>query len=106
MNKVSLATEAPETLVGCIASHLEHPFGGGMPGQAREADARFQMDEELDVVGGETSPSQHLHCEEVGAGQHGHVGSNEIPPGGLVAPLGRRRDAVSAKNISHRLIGD
>jgi hypothetical protein len=50
------------------------------------------MDEEQDVVGGETSPGEHLHCEKVGAGQHGHVGCNEIPPGGLLAPPGRGRD--------------
>ena len=36
-----------------------------MPGQAREADAaRFQMDEEQDVVGGETSPGEHFDGEQ------------------------------------------
>ena len=99
--------EEPGTLIGCVASHLDHPFGSGMPGQAREADAaRFQMDEEQDVVGGETSPGEHFHGEEVGTCQYGHVGSNKILPGGLLAALGCRRDPISAKDVSHRLIGN
>ncbi|MCU1257649.1 MAG: hypothetical protein JWO80_534 [Bryobacterales bacterium] len=45
-----------------------------MFGQTGESDAeRFQMNEEQDVVGGETSPGEHFHCEEVGACQDGHV---------------------------------
>ena len=64
------------------------------------------MDEEPHVVGGETSPGEHLDREEVGAGQHGHVGGNEILPGGLLAPLGRWGDPISAKDVPHRLIGD
>jgi len=34
------------------------------------------------------------------------VGNNEIPPGGLLVPVGRQCDPVSAKNVSHRLIRD
>ena len=102
VKKVPMATEEPGTLIGCVASHLEHPFGSGMPGQAREADAaRFQMDEEQDVVGGDTSPGEHFDSEEVGTCQDGHVGGNEILPGGILAPLGRRGDPVPAKEGSH-----
>jgi hypothetical protein len=32
------------------------------------------MNEEQDVIGGETSPGEHFHGEEVGACQDGHVG--------------------------------
>src|SRR4051812_9986419 len=64
------------------------------------------MDEEQDVESDQTSPGKHLHCEEVGTCQYGHVGSNEILPGSLLAARGRRRDPVSAKNVSHRLIGN
>ena len=39
-------------------------------------------------------------------GRDGDVGGNEILPAGLLAPLGSWRDSVSAKHISHGLIGD
>jgi hypothetical protein len=64
------------------------------------------MNEEQHVIGGETSPGEHFHREEVGACQDGHMGGNEILPGGFLASLGRRSDPVSAKDVSHRLIGD
>ena len=54
MKKVAHATEESGTFVGGIASHLNHPLGGVMFGQAGEADAaRFQLSEEQDVIGGE-----------------------------------------------------
>jgi hypothetical protein len=71
MKKVAHATEESATLVRGIASHLNHPLGGGMFGQTGEADAaRFQMNEEQYVVGGETSQGEHFDCEEVGTCQH------------------------------------
>jgi hypothetical protein len=77
------------TLVGGVASHLNHPLGGGMLGQTGETDAaRFQMNEEQDVVGGETSPGEHFDGEEVGTCQAGHVGGDEILPGGILVRLG------------------
>jgi hypothetical protein len=107
MKKVAHATEESGTLVGGVASHLNHPLGGGMFGQTGETDAaRFQMNEEQDVVGGETSPGEHFDGEEVGTCQDGHVGGNEILPGGILAPLGCRLDPVSAKDVAHRLIGN
>ena len=67
MKKEAYAAEESETLVGGVASHLNHPLGGGMFGQTGETDAaRFQMNEEQDVVGGETSPGEHFDGEEVG----------------------------------------
>jgi hypothetical protein len=95
------------TLVGGVASHLNHPLGGGMFGQTGETDAaRLQMNEEQDVVGGETSPCEHFDCEEVGTSQDGLVTRDEILPGGILAPLGCRLDPVSAKDVAHRLIGN
>ena len=64
------------------------------------------MDEEQDVVGGETSPSEHLNGEEIGTCQDGEVGGDEIAPGGSLAALGWRRDPVPAKDVAHGLIGD
>jgi len=106
MKKVAHATKESGTLVGGVASYLKHPLGGGMSGQTGETDAaRFQMNEEQDVVGGETSPGEHFDCEEVGTSQDGHVGGDEILPGGILAPLGCRLDSVSSKDVAHRLIG-
>jgi len=105
MKKVPLAAEAAGTVNGGVASHLQHPFGSGMSGQAGETDpARFQMNEEQHVVGGKTSPGEYFHGEEVGTGQDGHVGGVEILPRSILAPLGRRWDPVSAKDVAHRLI--
>ena len=57
MKKVPLSSENAETLVGGVTSHLKHPLGGGMFGQTGETDpARFQMNEEQDVVGGKATP--------------------------------------------------
>ena len=78
-----------------------------MLGQTGEIDAaRIQMNEEEDVVGGETSPSEHFHGEEVGACQDGHVGSDEIFPCGVLAALGCRLNSLSAQDVSHRLVGN
>ena len=78
-----------------------------MFGQTGETDAaRFQMNEEQDVVSGKTSPGEHFDCEEVGACQDGHVGGDEILPGCVLAPLGCRLDPVSAEDIAHSLIGN
>ena len=78
-----------------------------MFGQTGETDAaRFQMNEEQDVVGGETSPGKHFDGEEVSTCQDGHVRGDEIFPSRILAPLGCRSDPVSAQDVSHRLIGD
>ena len=67
MKKIPLAEEETGTLIGGVASHLQHPFRSWMFGQTGESDpARFQMNEEQDVVGGETSPGEHFNGEEVG----------------------------------------
>src|SRR5215471_21377455 len=107
MKKVAHATKESGTLVGGVASYLKHPLGGGMSGQTGETDTtRFQMNEEQDVVGGETSPGEYFDGEEVGTCQDGHVGSDEILPGSILAPPGCRLDPVSAKDVAHRLIGN
>ena len=78
-----------------------------MSGQAGEGDpARFQMDEEQDVVGGETSPSKHLNREEVGSCQDGEVRGDEILPGSSLAAFRCRSNPVLAKDVAHGLIGN
>ena len=59
MKKVVHSIKESGTPVGGVASHLNHPLGGGMFGQTGETDpARFQMNEEQDVVSGKTSPGK------------------------------------------------
>ena len=107
MQKVMHATEESGTLVGGVASHLSHPLGRWMSGQPGETDTtRFQMNEEQDVVGGKTSPGEHFHSEEVGPCQDGHMGGDEILPGGMLAPLGCRLDPVATQDVTRRLIGN
>src|SRR5215469_1811006 len=64
------------------------------------------MNEEQDVVGGETSPGEHFDGEEVGTCQDSHVGSDEFLPGGILAPPGCRLDPVATQDVTHRLIGN
>src|SRR5689334_21129427 len=105
MKKVAHAAEESGTLVSGVASYLHHPLGGGMFGQTGETHpARFQMNEEQDVVGGEASPGEHFNCEEVGTSQDGHVAGDAILPGGVLAAIGCVLDRVSSKDIAHRLI--
>src|SRR5215467_6116422 len=107
MQKVAHATQESGAVVGDVASYLHHPLGGGMFGQSGETHpARFQMNEEQDVVGGEASPGEHFNCEEVGTNQNGHVGGDEILPGGVLAALGCRLDSISSKDVAHSLIGN
>ncbi len=107
MEKVPLALEDPGTPVGGVASHLEHPFGCRMSGQTGEADlARFRMNEEQDVVSGETSPSQYLNGEGISTCQGGPVRGDEILPGGILASSRCRLDPVPAKDVSHSLIAN
>ena len=62
MKKVAHATEESGTPVSGVASYQNHPLGGGKTGETDAA--RFQMNEEQDVVGGETSRGEHFDCDE------------------------------------------
>jgi len=78
-----------------------------MLGQPGEGDpARFQVNEEQDVVGGETSPGEHFHREEGCARQNGHVRGDEVLPGGVLAPLWWGLDSISPKDVGYRLVGN
>ena len=50
-------------------------------------------------------PGQHLDREEVRAGENIHVPANEVPPGGCLAPLRHRGDAMPAQDIADSLVG-
>jgi hypothetical protein len=76
-----------------------------MPGDPRQADAPgLQLEEERDVVGGQTSPCKHFNGEEVGPRQHSQMGGNKFLPGGPLAPLWCRGDTIPPEHVRHRLI--
>ena len=50
------------------------------------------------MIGGETSPGEHFDCEEVGTGQDGHMGGDEILRGGIFV------SAQSSRTLDMRYI--
>jgi hypothetical protein len=52
------------------------------------------------------SPSQHFHREEVGSGQYGQMRGDEFLPGSGLAAFRSRGDALPAKDVPHRLVGN
>jgi hypothetical protein len=67
--------QAAGRLIHGISRDLRHPGFGGMPGNASQGHAPgFQMQEEEHVIGSQTSPGQHLHREEIRAGEDRQYG--------------------------------
>lgn len=77
-----------------------------MPGHAADADASaLQMDEEENVLRGQSFPGVHLNGKAVHFSKQIQVRADEVLPGGL-ARFGRRCNAVSPQDIAHSLIGN
>src|SRR5262245_39999851 len=86
MQQVTTLAEPARRVVDSVARHLRHPGFGGMAGDAGESDASaFQIKEEQDVIGRESTPGQHFDSEEVAAGKYGHVGGDEVLPSRALA---------------------
>ncbi len=76
-------------------------------GHPRYADSpAIEMNEEQNVVGNKTAPGEHFYGKAVDTGQDCHVRGDEILPGGRLGSLRCGRDAVSAEDVSHRLIAN
>src|ERR1019366_10481132 len=105
VENVAAAMKIAPSLLGGAASDLLHPLFIRMSSDAGYADpAAFQMEKEQHIIGNQSSPGEHFHGEEVGSSQHIHVRGNKVFPRSGPASLGSRSDAVSAKNVAHRLI--
>ena len=64
-----------------IPGNLLHPFFGRVSGHAGKDDSsRLQLNHEQNVIGDQTSPSQHLDGKEVHPGQNRHMRSDEFLP--------------------------
>ena len=70
----------------------------------KDHSAAVQVNEEQNIVGHQTTPGQHLDCEEVYTGQHRHMGLNKLLPGRVLASFRRRREAMPLQNVPDRLI--
>src|SRR5712692_3916663 len=90
-----------------VARHLVHPSFRGMPRDTSETyTPSFQVEEEQNVVRGQTSPREHFDGEEINAGQDRHMRSDQILPICVLATLRCGSHAVTAKDVSYRLIGN
>jgi hypothetical protein len=106
MQNIAAWMKIDPSLLGGAAGDLLHPLLIRMSGDTGHADAAaFQVDEKQHIVSHQAPPTQHLHREEVCAGQNVHVGGDKIPPRSCLASLWCRSNAVASQNVSHRLIG-
>jgi hypothetical protein len=94
-------------LEGLHPSHLLHPlliWVDGDPGDVYLA--ALKLDEKQHVVGHQPAQRKDLHCEKVRPRQHRQVSPNECCPGGRLLARRCGRYAVTAQNITDRLIRD
>jgi DNA invertase Pin-like site-specific DNA recombinase len=66
----------------------------------------LQLDEEKHVVRDQTFEGKDFHGEEVGPGQHFHVGANEVAPARRMLALWCWGNAMALENITHCLVGN
>jgi hypothetical protein len=71
-------------------------------GQAHPA--ALEVNEEQHLVGHQTPQREHFDREGINAGQNRHMRADELFPGCVLAPFGRRRHAVPAEDVADRLI--
>jgi hypothetical protein len=64
------------------------------------------MKEEQNLVRSQTVPRQHFDSEEIDSSQDRHMRTDEVFPVCVLAALRRRSDAVTAKDVAYRLIGN
>src|SRR5215467_6020636 len=67
------------------------------PGQAHPP--RLQLDEEKHVVRDQTFEGKDFHAEQVGPGQHLHVGANEVAPARRMLALWCRGNAMGLRTL-------
>ena len=78
--------------IGDIAYDLCHPFPMRIRRDSRDVDlACAQMDEEKDVIRGQTVARPHFGGEEIGGYQYIHMASDELMPRCFFLPLCSRR---------------
>src|ERR1700694_2247085 len=100
-------SRGPASPDGPVRSHLLHPLlvrVDGDPGDVYLA--TLKMDEKQHVVCHQSAQRKDLHCEKVGPRQHRQVSPNECCPGGCLLARRCGRYAVTAQNITDRLIRD
>ena len=97
----------PRLLVNRVAGNLRHPLFGWMARNAGQGDTPgLEMQKEQNVVGGQATPSQHFYGEKINPSENRHVRGDELLPSRAPARLRRWRDAITAQDIPHSLVGD
>src|ERR1700733_15626768 len=107
MQEIAAVSKGAASLHSHIPSHLLHPSlvrVDGDPGDFHLA--ALEMDKEQHVVSHQSAQREDLHCEKVGPRQHRQVSPNECCPGGCLLARRCGRYAVTAQNITDRLIRD
>ena len=76
-----------------------------MPRDSRQTNPpALQVNKEKDVVGYQAAPRQHFDREEIDTRHHGHVASNELLPGCILAALGCRSETMPSEHVSDGLV--
>jgi hypothetical protein len=100
------AQQVAPAFIRRVAGHLLHPGFVGMSGNPRRADApTLQLNEEQNTIRHQPSPREHFDREEINPGQNCHVGLNELSPGRVLTPFGRRLNAVPPEDVADCLVG-
>jgi hypothetical protein len=104
---VPLFLQLPRLLVNRVAGNLRHPLLGWMARNAGQSDTPgLEMQQEQAVVGDQATPSQHFHGEKINPRENRHVRGDELLPSRALALFRRWRDAITAQDIPHSVIGD
>ena len=107
MQNVFLMSERAAFGILQIPGNLLHPFFGRVSGHAGKDDSsRLQLNHEQNVIGDQTSPSQHLDGKEVHPGQNRHMRSDEFLPARCPTTVRSRRNPMPSENVADRLIRD
>ena len=86
---IAMPAQISRVFVHRVAGYLLHPFLRRMPGDTSQVHSpRLQMQKKRHIVGHQTAPRQHFHCEEIHSGEHGHMPSNKVLPGCVLTAPG------------------
>src|SRR5215467_7821750 len=97
MQQVATGCQKTPILHRYVSRLLLHPLLVRIWRDPGQADAMcLQLDEEKHVIRDQTFEGKDFHGEEVGSGQHLHVGANEVAPARRMLALWCRGNAMGA----------
>ena len=100
----AILKEAP-SVHGYVPCHLLHPAVSRMDGDPSDVYlAAFDVDEEQNIEGHQSTKGEDLHTEEVGSCEDRQVRTNERCPCRRVLPLRGRAYSMTPQDVSHGLV--